>query len=39
VVVSNMLRQSDLTCKLSVSPTQYFLDLMAWLADPRRDVH
>jgi RNA polymerase sigma factor (sigma-70 family) len=38
VVVSNLLRQSDLTRYLSMSPTQYFLDLMSWLAEPRRDV-
>ena len=38
VVVSNVLRQSNLTRYLSISPTQYFLDLLTWLAEPRRDV-
>lgn len=38
VVVSNLLRQSDLTRYLSISPTQYFLDLMTWLAEPRRNL-
>jgi hypothetical protein len=38
VVVSNVLRQSDVTRHLAVSPTQYFLDLLAWLAEPRRAI-